>query len=184
MCSVRIFKASMPFGLVSHVHFLSSMRYHRLYQVSLVLDCPVAPAQGLDCRTPIAPIRSPIRSRSTSQNFSAERGRPVRRFNLGSFFVITGLALPWSRTSVRFSQSPCGFCESLLCHTVRITMFIVCIICAFYTLIWAHCLLRNWRFQVPKNLEMTFPNAARPLSFADGPGICKFDLCELVADWC
>ena len=36
MCSVRIFKASMPFGLVSHVHFRSPMRYHRLYQVSVV----------------------------------------------------------------------------------------------------------------------------------------------------
>jgi hypothetical protein len=37
------------------------------------MDCPAAPAQGLDCRTPIAPIRSPIRLRSTSQDLSAER---------------------------------------------------------------------------------------------------------------
>ncbi len=36
------------------------------------MDCAAAPAQGLDCRTPIASIRSSIRSRSISQNFSAE----------------------------------------------------------------------------------------------------------------
>ena len=29
----------------------------------------------------------------------------------------------------------------------------VCIVCAVDTSIWAHCLLRNWRFQVPKNLR-------------------------------
>ncbi len=37
---------------------------------------------------------------------------PFRRFNLGSFIVITGLALPWSRTFVRFSQSASGFRSS------------------------------------------------------------------------
>jgi len=59
-----------PGCLVSHVHFTNGVS--PAVSSFRCMDCPAAPAQGLDCRTPIAPIRSSIRSRSTSQNFSAE----------------------------------------------------------------------------------------------------------------
>ena len=59
--------------LVSHVHFLSPMRVSPVVSSFRCMVCPAAPAHRLDCRTPIASIRSSIRSRSTSQNFSAER---------------------------------------------------------------------------------------------------------------
>ena len=41
MCSARIFKAACPlFGFSCSFHFISRMRYHRLYQVSVVVVCP------------------------------------------------------------------------------------------------------------------------------------------------
>ena len=72
MCSARIFKPASPlFDFSCSFHFTNAVS--PVVSSFRCMDCPGAPAHGLDCRTPIASIRSSIRSRSTSQNFSAER---------------------------------------------------------------------------------------------------------------
>ena len=145
-CVQQEFSKEHALCLVSHVHFLSPMRYHRFIKFPLY-GLSSAPALGSDCRTPIAPIRSPIRSRSTSQNFSAER-----RSRSGA------------STSAASSRSLGWRCDG------RERLFDFRIICAFYTSIWGT--LRITELEIPGSgiLVMTFPNAARPSSFADGSG--------------
>ena len=119
MCSARIFKAAcLLFGFSCSFHFTNAVS--PVVSSFRCLDCPAAPAHGSDCRTPIASIRSSIRSRSTSQNFSAER-----RSRSGA------------STSAASSRSLGWRCDG------RERLFDFRIICAFYTSIWAHRVLRN-----------------------------------------
>ena len=146
MCSARIFKAAAP-RLVSHVHFISPCG---------ITGCIKFPLYGLFCCTCtwiglryVDCVQTLIDQVALNlPELQRREEEPFRRFNLGSVIAITALVLPWSRTFVGFS------------HHMRLLYVDV-----GHTRYYG---IRDSKFR--KFLEMTFPNAARPSSFADGSG--------------
>ena len=159
MCSVRIFKLACPlFGFSCSFHFSDAVS--PVVSSFRCMDCPAAPAHGLDCRTPIASIRSSIRSRSTSQNFSAER----RSRSGASTSAASSRSLGWRchgrERLFDFRSLRVDFVNffSVTWFPSRCSLYAV--YAPFIRRYGAHSLygIRDSKFR--KFLEMTFPNAA------------------------